>query len=90
MGSMSIWHWIIVLAVGLLLFGGRGKISDLMGDFAKGIKSFKKGLAEDDKPEVEPPKTDPVRTIDHQVPPTAGTPVASGASVSATETRKVV
>ena len=46
MGSMSVWHWIIVLAVGLLLFGGRGKISDLMGDFAKGIKSFKKGLAE--------------------------------------------
>ena len=43
MGSMSIWHWIIVLAVGLLLFGGRGKISELMGDFAKGIKSFKKG-----------------------------------------------
>src|SRR4051794_19033333 len=36
MGSMSVWHWIIVLAVGLLLFGGRGKISDLMGDFAKG------------------------------------------------------
>jgi sec-independent protein translocase protein TatA len=45
MGSMSIWHWIIVLAVGLLLFGGRGKISELMGDFAKGIKSFKKGPA---------------------------------------------
>ena len=51
MGSMSIWHWIIVLAVGLLLFGGRGKISDLMGDFAKGIKAFKKGMADDDKPE---------------------------------------
>ncbi len=51
MGSLSIWHWIIVLAVGLLLFGGRGKISELMGDFAKGIKSFKKGLSEDEKPE---------------------------------------
>ena len=51
MGSLSIWHWIIVLAVGLLLFGGRGKISELMGDFAKGIKSFKKGMADDDKPE---------------------------------------
>jgi sec-independent protein translocase protein TatA len=48
MGSMSIWHWIIVGAVVLLLFGGKGKISDLMGDFAKGIKSFKKGMAEDD------------------------------------------
>ena len=54
MGSMSIWHWIIVLAVGLLLFGGRGKISELMGDFAKGIKSFKKGLSEDEKAEDEP------------------------------------
>jgi len=59
MGSMSIWHWILVLAVGLLLFGGRGKISELMGDFAKGIKSFKKGLTEEEKAETEPVKTDP-------------------------------
>ncbi|MGA7486136.1 MAG: twin-arginine translocase TatA/TatE family subunit [Xanthobacteraceae bacterium] len=90
MGSMSIWHWIIVLAVGLLLFGGRGKISELMGDFAKGIKSFKKGLSEDEKSE-EPPKTDPMKTIDHQPPASAtGAPVASGAAVGApTETRKV-
>lgn len=49
MGSLSIWHWVIVLAVGLLLFGGRGKISELMGDVAKGVKSFKKGLADDDE-----------------------------------------
>jgi len=89
MGSMSIWHWIIVLAVGLLLFGGRGKISELMGDFAKGIKSFKKGLSEDDKAE-EPATTEPMKTIDHHAPPTApsaqgGTPTAAGAS---TEARK--
>jgi sec-independent protein translocase protein TatA len=64
MGSLSIWHWIIVLAVGLLLFGGRGKISELMGDFAKGIKAFKKGMADEDKPE-EAPKADP-KTINHQ------------------------
>ena len=51
MGSLSIWHWIIVLAVGLLLFGGRGKISDLMGDVAKGIKAFKKGMSDDDTAE---------------------------------------
>ena len=63
MGSMSIWHWIIVLAVGLLLFGGRGKISELMGDFAKGIKSFKKGLSEDEKA-GDVPKVDPVKTIE--------------------------
>jgi len=49
---MSIWHWIIVGAVVLLLFGGKGKISDLMGDVAKGVKSFKKGLAEDDPEDV--------------------------------------
>jgi sec-independent protein translocase protein TatA len=91
MGSMSIWHWIIVLAVGLLLFGGRGKISELMGDFAKGIKSFKKGLSEDDKAE-EAPKGDPMKTIDHQPPATSGTPAGSGAPAAAAapaDTRKV-
>ena len=45
MGSMSLWHWIIVIAVVLLLFG-RGKISDLMGDVAKGVRSFREGLAD--------------------------------------------
>lgn len=44
MGSFSIWHWMIVLAVVLLLFGGRGKISQLMGDFGKGLNAFKKGV----------------------------------------------
>ena len=48
MGSFSIWHWLIVLAVVLLLFGGRGKISQIMGDFGKGLKSFKKGVKDDD------------------------------------------
>ena len=47
MGSFSIWHWIIVILLILVLFG-RGKVSELMGDVAKGIKSFKKGMAEDD------------------------------------------
>jgi sec-independent protein translocase protein TatA len=47
MGSFSIWHWAIVILIVVLLFG-RGKISDLMGDVAKGIKSFKRGLAEAD------------------------------------------
>lgn len=50
MGSLSVWHWLIFLAVALLLFGGSGKISSIMGDVAKGIKSFKKGMAEDDEP----------------------------------------
>ncbi len=48
MGAFSIWHWLIVLAVVLVLFGGKGKISALMGDFGKGLKSFKKGMKDDD------------------------------------------
>ena len=58
MGSLSIWHWIVVIAVVLLLFG-RGKISDLMGDVAQGIKAFKKGMSDDDTAKAEPkdPKT---------------------------------
>ena len=47
MGSFSIWHWMVVLLVVLLLFGG-GKVSSLMGDFAKGIKSFKKNMADNE------------------------------------------
>jgi sec-independent protein translocase protein TatA len=49
MGSLSIWHWLIVIAVVALLFGGRGKISELMGDVAKGVKSFRKGLGDDEE-----------------------------------------
>lgn len=52
MGSFSIWHWLIVLAVVLVLFGGGGKVSRLMGDFGKGLKNFKKSMKEDeDEPE---------------------------------------
>jgi sec-independent protein translocase protein TatA len=47
MGFGSWWHWVILLVVVLVLFGGKGKVSDLMGDVAKGIKSFKKGLADE-------------------------------------------
>ena len=65
MGSLSIWHWLVVGAVLLVVFGGRGKISDMMGDVAKGIKAFKKGMSEDET--AEAPKSDaPVKTIDHQ------------------------
>ena len=53
MGSLSIWHWLVVIVVVLLLFG-RGKISDLMGDVAQGIKSFKKGMQDDDKTAEKP------------------------------------
>ena len=65
MGSLSIWHWLIVGAVLLLVFGGRGKISDMMGDVAKGIKAFKKGMADDETADAAKPDA-PLRTIDHQ------------------------
>ena len=48
MGSFSIWHWLIVGIVLLLLFG-KGRFSEMMGDVAKGIKSFKKGMTEDEE-----------------------------------------
>jgi sec-independent protein translocase protein TatA len=48
MGSVSIWHWIVVGIVIMLLFG-RGKVSELMGDVAKGIKAFKKGMSEEEQ-----------------------------------------
>lgn len=47
MGTFSIWHWLIVLVVVLVLFGGGGKISRLMGDFGKGLKSFKKNVKDE-------------------------------------------
>ncbi len=59
MGSFSIWHWVIVLAIVLLVFG-KGKIPDLMGDVAKGIKSFKNGMADDEVAE------DDSKTVEHK------------------------
>ena len=64
MGSFSIWHWLILLAVALLLFGGSGKISSIMGDVAKGIKSFKKGMSEDDTPTPAPKQIEGQRAPD--------------------------
>lgn len=55
MGSFSLWHWIVVLVIVLLLFGG-GRIAGVMGEFGKGLKSFKKGLAEDDDRTAPPPQ----------------------------------
>lgn len=59
MGSFSVWHWLIVLVIVLVLFG-RGKIPELMGDVAKGIKSFKKGMSDDDT------ASDSSKTVDHK------------------------
>ena len=48
MGITSIWHWLVVLVIVLVLFGGRGKISSIMGDIGKGLKNFKKGMKDED------------------------------------------
>ncbi len=67
MGSFSIWHWMLFGAVALLLFGGKGKISDIMGDVAKGIKSFKKGMADDDTAETGAAAA-PARSLENRAP----------------------
>jgi sec-independent protein translocase protein TatA len=59
MGSFSIWHWMIVLVIVLLVFG-RGKIPELMGDVAKGIKNFKKGMSDEDA------AAEQAKTVDHK------------------------
>ena len=56
MGSFSLIHWVLIGVVVLLLFG-KGRISDVMGDVAKGIKSFKKGMADEDAPTPATPPT---------------------------------
>ncbi|BCJ90708.1 hypothetical protein IZ6_14430 [Terrihabitans soli] len=63
---MSLTHWLVVIVIALLLFG-RGKISDMMGDLAKGIKSFKKGMAEDDEAHI-PKRTEAYEVIDNEPP----------------------
>ena len=68
MGALSIWHILIFAGIAVLLFGGRGKISDLMGDVAQGIKAFKKGMQDD---ETTAEKPEPVKTIDHTNAPSA-------------------
>lgn len=84
MGAWGIGHWIVVAVIVMLLFG-RGKVSELMGDVAKGIKAFKKGMADDDEPQkqdVAVGQNDPVRTLPHQ-------PGAAGTTQSAAD-RKIV
>jgi len=69
MGGLSIWHWIIIIGVVAVLFGGKGKISGLMGDLAKGIKAFKSGMKEEETASAPPPPQVP--------PPTPSAPVRS-------------
>jgi sec-independent protein translocase protein TatA len=63
MGGFSIWHWLIVLLVVLVLFG-RGRVSEIMGDFGKGIKSFKQGMADEETKPAAPPAQIPAPPAD--------------------------
>lgn len=76
MGSFSIWHWLIVLLIVLVLFG-RGRVAEIMGDFGKGIKSFKAGMNED---ETKPAAKPAVHSLEgpHHDPKPAGETVTEG------------
>ena len=68
MGAFSIWHWVIVLIVVLILFGGKGKLSSIMGDFGKGLKNFKDQVKsnkdnEDDVEVISEKKTTPKKKV---------------------------
>jgi sec-independent protein translocase protein TatA len=76
MGSMSLMHWLVVLAIVLVLFGA-GKLPRVMGDFAKGIKAFKSGMKEEDE------------TAETTPPPAQVTAPAPGAAPAATATATV-
>jgi sec-independent protein translocase protein TatA len=67
MGTLSIWHILILAVIVLLLFGGRGKVSDLMGDVARGINSFRKGLRDGDDEHRTPPPPQPLPSDKDQV-----------------------
>jgi sec-independent protein translocase protein TatA len=89
-GSFSILHWIVVLAVVLLLFGGRGKVSAIMGDFGKGLRNFKTGLkgpdgdaGEDDAAEAIEASTRPAKKA-----PAKKAPAKKAATKKATAKKK--
>ena len=80
MGSFSLMHWIVVLAIILILFGA-GKLPRVMGDFAKGIKAFKAGMKEEDEAETPPPA---------QVPPPAAAASSAAPAGAADRSREHV
>mgnify|MGYP005839672527 CR=1 FL=1 len=82
MGSFSIWHWLVVGILVLLLFG-RGRISEMMGDVAKGIKAFRKGLADD---EAAPAGQQPAPSVAPPMPPRVTAQLPAEPAVSPTTT----
>lgn len=97
MGSLSVWHWLIFLAIVLIFFGGKGKISELMGDFAKGIKSFKQGMKEDEtaakpadgSPQATPKVIEGGKVVDAQPASAAAAGSAAPVAQPGTPTAKV-
>jgi sec-independent protein translocase protein TatA len=95
MGGFSIWHWLIVGIIILLLFG-KGRFSEMMGDVAKGLKSFKKGMTEEEDHGARPtPAAEPRRLRDESAidAAPAATPTAAPApervrDIDATDTRR--
>jgi sec-independent protein translocase protein TatA len=86
MGGTSIWHWLVVGVIVMLLFG-RGKISEMMGDVAKGIKAFKKGMSEEETTAASAQPgtttTETVKTIEHHGgQPAAATPAGTSTTLS--------
>ena len=82
-GAFGIWQWVIVLVIVLLLFGGRGKISSLMGDFGKGLRNFKTGMSGD---EDGTPSDDSDDLIDEEV---TAKPAAKKPAAKKTSAKKV-
>lgn len=78
MGGLSIWHWLILIAVIGVLFGGRGKLTNVMGDFAKGIKAFKHGMKDEETAHSE----EPAKVTQQQ---TAGVASPTGTERAATD-----
>lgn len=83
MGSFSIWHWLIVLVIVLVLFG-RGRVSEIMGDFGKGIKSFKDGMNEEEAKKAQSTTPPPPAA---QIPSHQADPAPTTTAATPTETK---
>lgn len=81
MGFNSIWHWLIVLAIVLILFGGGGKLSKMMGDLGRGIKNFKKGVSTDEGQSSDTPATPQQPSISANASSTTEQPVRKDEAV---------
>ena len=86
-GTFSIMHWLVVLAVVLLLFGGRGKVSAIMGDFGKGLRNFKTGLKGDGE-SADADEAEEVEVIEESPAPTKKAPAKKAAAKKKASAKK--